>query len=366
MAKSKQQNQGKRNKRNVADFKPEKKKSLSNKIISVITAVIVLGIVGLFCFMFFGKNYKSNAQEMKTNSILVTRLAGIMLADYQQNWLKVETEKVGVNAKGETVSTSNPQDVIKWRIQAFKDNGCMGVLDSLMSVINDNYGKMDVPPAKFKNVDVTLTDLYNNVTALSELAHNPGNSLVDLSKKTEQLMGEVSKNIEISNSDIDFLIDYNDINTIISQFDSSIKDKLVVEQMLKDHSTIKMTQADAIKYILQGFKALPDGNGVLYKEITKGNGPKALDNSKVKLHYEGKLMDGTVFDSSYESGEPVEMSPFQTVPGFWHALTNMQRGSKWQIYIPYTEAYGDRDQGKIKPYSNLEFTIEVFSITNNE
>ena len=366
MAKSNQQNPGKRNKRNVADVKPEKKKSLLKKILSVVTAIIVLGVVGLFCFMFFGKNYKSNAQEMKTNSILVTRLAGIMLADYQQNWIKVETEKVGVNAKGETVSTSNPSDVINWRMQAFKENGSMGVLDSLMSVIDDNYAKMDVPPAKFKNVDVTLSDLYKNVKSLTELVHNPGNSLVDMSKTAEQLMGEVSKNIEISNSDIDFLIDYNDINTIISQFDSSIKDKQVVEQMLKDHSTIKMTQADAIKYILPGFKALPDGNGVLYKEITKGSGPKAEDNSSVKLHYEGKLMDGTVFDSSYKSGEPVEMFPSATVPGFWHALINMQRGSKWQIYIPYSEAYGERSQGQIKPYSNLEFTIEVFSITNNE
>ena len=366
MAKSNQQNSGKRGKRNVNDSKTENKKNPAKTVISVITAVIVLGIVGVFCYMFFGKNYKSNAQELKTNSILVTRLAGIMLADYQQNWLKVETEKVGVNAKGETVSTSDPADVIKWRIQAFKDNGSMRVLDSLTNVINDNYEKMDVPPAKFKNIDVVLTDLYENVKALSELAHNPGNSLIDMSKKMEQLMGEVSRNIEISNGDIDFLIDYNELNAIISQFDSSIKDKQVVEQMLKDHSTIKMTQADAIKYILQGFKALPDGNGVLYKEIVKGSGPKALDNSEVKLHYEGKLMDGTVFDSSYKNGTPVDMYPSATVPGFWHALINMQKGSKWQIFIPYSEAYDDQAQGEIKPYSNLEFTIEVFSITNNE
>lgn len=366
MVKSKQQNPGKRDKRNVVDIKPENKKSLSKTIISVITAVVVLGVVGLFCYMFFGKNYKSNAKEMKTNSILVTRLAGIMLADYQQNWLKVETEKVGINAKGETVSTSNAADAIKWRMQAFKDNGCMDVLDSLMNVINENHAKMDVPPAKFKNMDVTLNDLYANVKALSELVHNPGNSLTDLSSKMEQLMKEVSDNIRISNNDIDFLIDYNDINAIISQFDASIKDKQVVEQMLKEHSTIKMTQADAIKYVLDGFKPLPDGKGVLYKEITKGSGPKALETSNVKLHYEGKLMDGTVFDSSYKTGEPVEMYPFQTVPGFGKALTNMQKGSKWVIFIPYSEAYGEADQGTIKPYSNLEFTIEVFSITNEE
>ena len=364
MAKSNEKKSAKSSQRKEADMNQKPKRSLKKIIFSTITTLVVLGIVGFFCFMFFGHNYKSNAQEMKTNSILVTRLAGIMLADYQQNWIRVETDKVGINAKGETVSTSNPADVVKWRIQAFKDNGCMGVLDSLMSVINNNYGKMDVPPAKYKNVNVDLTSLYENVKTLANLAHNPGNSLADMSSKVEQMMKSVTDNID--NSNIDFLIDYNEINAIISQLDSKIKDKLIVEQMLKDHSSIQMKSGDAIKYIQQGFRELPGAKGVLYKEITKGSGPKAAEYSDVKLHYEGKLMDGTVFDSSLSKGDPVVMRPSETVSGFKNALTNMQKGSKWQIFIPYQEAYGEADRGLIKPCSNLEFTIEIFSITNNE
>ena len=125
-------------------------------------------------------------------------------------------------------------------------------------------------------------------------------------------------------------------------------------------------QGDAIKYIQQGFKELQGGKGVLYKEITKGSGPKIDEHANVKLHYEGKLMDGTVFDSSYKNQEPAVMRPVDTVSGFKNALTNMQKGSKWQIFIPYQEAYGEIDRGLIKPCSNQEFTIEVFSITNNE
>ena len=111
-----------------------------------------------------------------------------------------------------------------------------------------------------------------------------------------------------------------------------------------------------------GFKELPKGKGVLYRAVTEGKGPKPKDDTKVKLHYEGKLMDGTVFDSSYKRGEPVTMRPSQTVPGFWHSLINMPVGSKWEIYIPFSQAYGDRAAGAVKPYSDLFFTIEVLGI----
>lgn len=359
MAKSKKQITGKGKKNNVAN--PNTPKSKRSKILATVVTVVVLGIVGLFCFMIFGHSYKNNAFELKTNSILATRLAGIMLADYQESMIKVETEKSGMNAKGQTVSTSDPNEVLQWRVQAYKENGSMGVLDSLMNEIQQNYENMGLPPAKYRSQNIPLSNLYEKVKALSELAHQPGKSLVDMAKKSEELMDDIDNHIEESNT-VDFMVDYNVINDIISQAEPQFKDKNIVEQMLKDHHAIKRTQADAIKYILDGFKQLPDGKGVLYKEIAKGSGPTAKENSEVKLHYEGKLMDGTVFDSSYEKGEPAVMMPFQTVPGFKNALVQMQKGSKWQIYIPYSEAYGERAQGLIEPKSNLEFTIEVISI----
>lgn len=100
-------------------------------------------------------------------------------------------------------------------------------------------------------------------------------------------------------------------------------------------------------------------NGVLYKVIKEGNGVVPDSTTKVKVNYEGKLIDGTVFDSSYERNEPAEMLPSMVVPGFAEALKNMPVGSIWEVYIPADQAYGEREAGKIKPFSTLIFKIEL-------
>jgi len=109
----------------------------------------------------------------------------------------------------------------------------------------------------------------------------------------------------------------------------------------------------------EGVKEL--GNGVLYEVITEGNGEVAADTARVKVHYEGKLIDGTVFDSNLES-EPTTFRANQVIPGFKAALTSMPVGSKWIVYIPQDQAYGTQDMGNIKPFSALTFTIELLGI----
>ena len=103
-------------------------------------------------------------------------------------------------------------------------------------------------------------------------------------------------------------------------------------------------------------------SGLQYKVLTKGSGKVPQMSDKVKVHYEGRLLDGTVFDSSYKRNEPTEFTPTQVIKGWTEALTMMPVGSKWQLYIPYQLAYGDRDTGKIKPYSMLIFDVELLDI----
>lgn len=103
-------------------------------------------------------------------------------------------------------------------------------------------------------------------------------------------------------------------------------------------------------------------SGLQYKVLVKGEGEVPQMSDKVKVHYEGRLLDGTVFDSSYQRGEPTEFTPAQVIKGWTEALTMMPVGSKWQLYIPYDLAYGDRDTGKIKPYSMLIFDVELLDI----
>lgn len=103
-------------------------------------------------------------------------------------------------------------------------------------------------------------------------------------------------------------------------------------------------------------------SGLQYKVITEGNGEKPTETSRVKVNYEGHLIDGTVFDSSYDRGQPATFGVNQVIKGWTEALQLMPVGSKWELYIPQEIAYGDRDQGKIKPFSCLIFTVELLEI----
>ena len=110
----------------------------------------------------------------------------------------------------------------------------------------------------------------------------------------------------------------------------------------------------------EGIKTLP--SGVQYKVIKEGNGAMPKDTSMVKVNYEGKTIDGKVFDSSYKRGEPISLRANQVIKGWTEALVHMPVGSVWEVYIPQELAYGERNQGQIKPFSVLIFKIELLSI----
>ncbi len=103
-------------------------------------------------------------------------------------------------------------------------------------------------------------------------------------------------------------------------------------------------------------------SGLQYKVLRKGDGPVAANADQVTVNYEGRLIDGTVFDSSYNRGEPAKFRPTQVIKGWTEALTMMPEGSMWELYIPENLAYGDREAGKIPPYSTLIFKVEVLKV----
>ena len=108
-------------------------------------------------------------------------------------------------------------------------------------------------------------------------------------------------------------------------------------------------------------------SGLQYKVLVKGEGEVPQKTDKVQVHYEGRLIDGTVFDASKKHGDkPMEFRPDQVIAGWTEALTMMPVGSKWQLYIPYKLAYGNRNQGQIKPYSALVFDVELVGIVRSE
>ena len=103
-------------------------------------------------------------------------------------------------------------------------------------------------------------------------------------------------------------------------------------------------------------------SGLQYKIVKKGNGKKPKATDKVKVHYTGKLLDGKVFDSSVERGQPAEFFLNQVIPGWTEGLQLMDIGSKYTLYIPYTLGYGEQPMGSIPPGSTLIFDVELLDI----
>ncbi|MGQ8336172.1 FKBP-type peptidyl-prolyl cis-trans isomerase [Sunxiuqinia sp. A32] len=109
-------------------------------------------------------------------------------------------------------------------------------------------------------------------------------------------------------------------------------------------------------------------SGLQYEVLTEGTGLKPTADQSVKCHYHGTLIDGTVFDSSVERGEPSTFGVSQVIPGWTEALQLMPVGSKWKLYIPADLAYGDnpRPGGAIKPGMALIFEVELLEIIDKE
>ena len=144
------------------------------------------------------------------------------------------------------------------------------------------------------------------------------------------------------------------------------------QQVLNDYFTkLQEEQTTALKkegeeFLAQNAKqegvvTLP--SGLQYKVLKSGNGatPKASDS--VECHYEGRLISGTVFDSSYQRGETATFGVTQVIAGWVEALQLMKEGDKWQLYIPYNLAYGERGAGaQIPPYATLIFDVELVKV----
>lgn len=103
-------------------------------------------------------------------------------------------------------------------------------------------------------------------------------------------------------------------------------------------------------------------SGLQYKVVKMGKGKKPSATDRVKVHYHGTLIDGKVFDSSVERGEPALFALNQVIPGWTEGLQLMPVGSKFTFYIPSELAYGDRETGEIKPFSALIFEVELLGI----
>ena len=150
-------------------------------------------------------------------------------------------------------------------------------------------------------------------------------------------------------------ISYQEAQQVLGKFFSELEAKIAGEAKAAGEAFL------AENAIREGVKVTESGLQYEVLEATIGQKPKATD--KVRVHYEGTLIDGTVFDSSYKRGESITFGLNQVIKGWTEGLQLMSIGRKYKLYLPYQLAYGERGAGaNIPPYAALIFTVELLGI----
>lgn len=212
------------------------------------------------------------------------------------------------------------------------------VTDSLSYAIGVSVGKSIVKDFKEQGLD-TVVDMQKLVDAM-RLAMDTGTAKL--------LIGE------------------EDANTFLQTYFMGLQAKQQAEEKKKFEANV----ANDKNFFAENGKkqgVTTTASGLQYQVLTAGTGEKPTAESTVKTHYHGTFLDGQVFDSSVERGEPAVFPVNRVIPGWTEVLQLMAVGSKWKVWLPYTLAYGEEGQPPvIPPYSTLVFEIELLGIEKGE
>lgn len=161
------------------------------------------------------------------------------------------------------------------------------------------------------------------------------------------------------NQESETRIDLEKYNTMVTVFFAEIREK----ELMKRFGDNKREGEEFLAKNKTNSNVVTTESGLQYIILKEGNGQKPAYSDKVKVHYTGSLIDGTIFDSSVERGEPAIFGVNEVVSGWTEALQMMSVGSKWKLFIPQELAYGEYGAGRdIKPFSVLIFEVELLGI----
>src|ERR1700722_5525687 len=216
-------------------------------------------------------------------------------------------------------------------------------------------------------------------TAKTPAAQAPASTFKTQKEKRSYAIGmEMGKGVKAQGIDVDATILVQGLNDAISgakpqmseeelrQVITALQQEIRQKQMQAQQAAATENKTKGDAFLAEngkkdGVVVLPDG--LQYKILTAGQGKKPVETDTVLCNYKGTFLDGTEFDSSAQAGKPVPFEVKNVIPGFREVLQLMPVGSKWQVYIPSSLAYGERGAGGvIGPNATLIFEIEVVSI----
>lgn len=282
----------------------------------------IISSIAVVSALVFATSCSNNANvEVKTSADSLAYAAGVVntdgLVEHITTRMMVDAEYIPQVLEGikEAVSEDSPADNAKNLGRQIGSQIKNQILPSMNSTIYPN-GEDSL------NIDIFLSAFIAAV--------NEEETLMDVQTASAYFMAEVDK---IRNA-----------NMSAAYADNKIAGENFLEAN-KAVAGVKVTES-----------------GLQYKVTKMGKGKKPSATDKVKVHYHGTLIDGTVFDSSVQRGEPIVFPLNQVIPGWTEGLQLMPVGSKFTFYIPQELAYGSHETGAIKPYSALVFEVELLGI----
>ena len=268
------------------------------------------------------------------------------------------TSLVSCNSFSKNVNLKNEVDSVNYALGVANGSG-----------IKDYYLRNDSTEenvkALIKGVNQAIKSKDDKSLSFYALGLNIGASIAT---QTETgLLGDstLEANIELIRKALVDAIQGSEVAMTAEEADAylrGIMEKKQAEKAAEEHADNKKAGEDFLAENAKKEGVVVTPSGLQYEILKEGNGALPTDNDRVKVHYHGTLLDGTVFDSSVNRGNPAEFVVSGVIKGWTEALKMMPVGSKWKLYIPQELAYGSRDNGTIKPFSMLIFEVELLII----